>query len=139
MSSRFHNKYHRHNHHTAALDDPRYPDASHDPIASPDSPFLGPFVMFGTLSAMGMIPTNQTSNFGVTGDIIAGIFVAPELSAIALEAQGSVSVLGTLSAADIIYTGPLLTSYNTPVTATGEFLLVNVNNVKRAVRLWQYE
>ena len=95
--------------------------------------------MFGTLSAMGMVPTNQTTNFGVSGDIIAGIFVAPALSATALEAQGSVSVLGTLSAANIIYTGPLLTSYNTPVTATGEFLLVNVNNVKRAVRLWQYE
>jgi hypothetical protein len=139
MSSRFHNKYHRHNHHTVALDDPRYPDASHDPIASPDSPFLGPFVMFGTLSAMGMVPTNQTTNYGVSGDIIAGIFVAPQLSATALEAQGSVSVLGTLSAANIIYTGPLLTSYNTPVTATGEFLLINVNNVKRAVRLWQYE
>lgn len=51
MSSRFHNKFHRHNHHTVPLDDPRYPDASHDPIASPDSPFQGDFILNGTLSA----------------------------------------------------------------------------------------
>ena len=51
MSSRFHNKYHRHNHHTLPILDARYPDASHDPIASPDSPFQGDFVLNGTLSA----------------------------------------------------------------------------------------
>ena len=51
MSSRFHNKYHRHNHHTSAINDPRYPDSSHDPIASHDSPFQGDFVLNGTLSA----------------------------------------------------------------------------------------
>jgi hypothetical protein len=138
MSSRFHNKYHRHNHHTTAVDDPRYPDASHDPIASPESPFLGPFVMYGSLSSVGVIPNNLAENFGVS-EIIAGVFVAPQLSATALEAQGAVSVLGTLSTANIIYTGNVITSYSTPVTATGEFLLVTVGNVKRAVRLWQYE
>ena len=51
MSSRFHNKYHRHNHHTYPNDDPRFPDSSHDPIASPDSPFMGDFVLAGGLSA----------------------------------------------------------------------------------------
>lgn len=137
MSSRFHNKYHRHNHHTTAVDDPRYPDSSHDPIASHDSPFLGPFVMFGSLSSVGVMPNNVAENFG-TNEIIAGIFVAPALSATALEAQGAVSILGTLSTANIIYTGNVISSYTTPVTATGEFLLVTVGNVKRALRLWQY-
>jgi len=51
MSSRFHNKWHRHNHHTLPLDDPRYPDASHDPIASPEHPFRGDFILQGMLSA----------------------------------------------------------------------------------------
>jgi hypothetical protein len=51
MSSRFHSKYHRHSHHTVKIDDSRYPDSSHDPIASPDSPFLGDFILNGTLSA----------------------------------------------------------------------------------------
>jgi hypothetical protein len=49
MSSRFHNKWHRHNHHTAPIGDSKYPDASHDPIASYDSPFLGDFVTEGGL------------------------------------------------------------------------------------------
>ena len=52
MSSRFHNKYHRHNHHTYPSSDARFPDSSHDPIASPDSPFIGDFVVSGGLSAM---------------------------------------------------------------------------------------
>jgi len=51
MSSRFHNKFHRHNHHTVSTGDPRYPDASYDPIASPDSPFQGDFILNGSLSA----------------------------------------------------------------------------------------
>lgn len=49
MSSRFHNKFHRHNHHTDPSTDLRYPDSSHDPIASYDSPFLGAFVLSGSL------------------------------------------------------------------------------------------
>ena len=51
MSSRFHNKWHRHNHHTYPNPDTRLPDSAHDPIASPDSPFLGDFVLKGALSA----------------------------------------------------------------------------------------
>jgi hypothetical protein len=53
MSSRFHNKWHRHNHHT----DPTQqsgsePDSTHDPIASHNDPFKGDFVIkTGTLSA----------------------------------------------------------------------------------------
>lgn len=51
MSSRLHNKFHRHNHHTYNSTDVRYPDAGHDPIASPDSPFQGEFILQGALSA----------------------------------------------------------------------------------------
>lgn len=47
--NRFHNKYHRHNHHTApTLSEP---DSSHDPIASPEDPFKGEFHIDGALSA----------------------------------------------------------------------------------------
>lgn len=49
MSSRFHNKWHRHNHHTNSLGDIKYPDSSHDPIASYDSPFQGDFVTDGAV------------------------------------------------------------------------------------------
>lgn len=47
--NRFHNKYHRHNHHTNAT--AGEPDSSHDPIASPSDPFQGDFYVNGTLSA----------------------------------------------------------------------------------------
>jgi len=59
MSSRFHSKHHRHNHHTDPSSDPRYPDSAHDPIASPDSPFLGPFVLQGVLSANSVKETHS--------------------------------------------------------------------------------
>ena len=53
MSNRFHNKWHRHNHHTATGPITE-PDYSHDPIASHADPFKGDFVIYpdgSTLSA----------------------------------------------------------------------------------------
>lgn len=57
--NRFHNKYHKHNHHT----DPTLGDidSANDPIASADSPFLGNFNLSGDLIADGdMTATNAT-------------------------------------------------------------------------------
>lgn len=130
MSSRFHNKYHRHNHHTTPISDPRYPDSSHDPIASPESPFLGPFVLTGPLSA--------TSN-----DSPAGVFIGSSSSAIAVHVLGSIQTTGTLNvsgglaANNISFTGNVLNTYSlTPLIATGEFLQITVNGLTRYVRLW---
>jgi hypothetical protein len=50
MSNRFHNKWHRRNHHTYG--NSQNPDAAHDPIASQNQPFLGEFVLSGALSAV---------------------------------------------------------------------------------------
>ena len=52
MSSRFHQKYHRYNHHSVAPSvggNQAYPDAGYDPIASFDSPFQGTFFSEGDL------------------------------------------------------------------------------------------
>jgi len=100
MSSRLHNKFHRHNHHTARVNDPRYPDSSYDPIASHESPFLGDFILQGMLSA-----TN-----GAT-------FTSP----ITCEVQ---------------FTGDILRTYDEPIFTSGEFLIVNLNGERKAIRLW---
>ena len=56
MSNRFHNKFHRHNHHTRPTDrNGRYPDSAYDPIASPDSPFEGEFYVDGNITALSSI------------------------------------------------------------------------------------
>ena len=47
--SRFHEKYHRQNHHTNPS--VTNPDSSHDPIASYGNPFQGDFILNGMLSA----------------------------------------------------------------------------------------
>jgi len=52
MSSRFHQKYHRYNHHSVVPSvggNQAYPDAGYDPIASFDSPFQGTFFSQGDL------------------------------------------------------------------------------------------
>jgi hypothetical protein len=137
MSSRLHSKYHRHNHHTLSINDPRYPDAGHDPIASPESPFLGTFVLNGALSA------------------IQGVVAYPlEGSDTAIEANGDVEVAGginvegvasfsgnttfatTITAADIVFTGTITRVFSNPLETTEEFLVVNVNGQQRFVRLW---
>ena len=112
--------------------------------------------MYGTLSSIGVIPDNVAHNFG-TDVIIPGVFVAPAASAVAIRAEGSIQATGglnisgalsstndiittgTIYAANIVFTGDVVTTYSTPVTATGEFLVVNVDGINRAIRLWQYQ
>jgi hypothetical protein len=84
MSSRLHNKFHRHNHHTASVNDPRFPDASYDPIASYSSPFNGPLVVTN--------PTNGTQPPTVGTGV-------SNSTTIAIDAYGDINVTGTLNAA----------------------------------------
>lgn len=152
MSSRLHNKYHRHNHHTMSTSDPRYPDSGHDPIASPDSPFMGPFVMIGTLSASGapeysfqggsIIPPGPGGVFqgyptAVQAIAVSGTNVGTALQATGdITATGNITTTGNVSAANIFFTGNVVSTYSTPVQSTGEFLTVNVNGSTRLIRLW---
>jgi hypothetical protein len=93
MSNRFHSKFHRSNHHTYAND--QNPDTGHDPIASPNQPFNGDFILAGALSAVaplssyaGYFFSNNTSivgyspNIGLsaTGGQIAGVFSSPTVA-----------------------------------------------------------
>jgi len=126
MSSRFHNKYHRHNHHTQSVNDPNYPDASHDPIASPDSPFLGPFVLTGSLSASSITENSPAP----------GIFVAENVIDVAIDATGSIRATGVAEVSSIAFTGDVLNTYQSPLIANGEFLQIRVNGVVRYIRLW---
>ena len=76
MSNRFHNKFHRHNHHTRPTDrDGKYPDSAYDPIASPDSPFEGEFYVDGNITTLSSISAIGTATIGTipigtTNDVI---------------------------------------------------------------------
>jgi hypothetical protein len=59
MSNRFHSKFHRQNHHTYTSS--TNPDAGHDPIASPEQPFYGDFVLAGALSCVA--PTSAVAGY----------------------------------------------------------------------------
>lgn len=48
-NARFHNKWHRRNHHSSPSTG--YPDSGTDPIASPEEPFIGDFVTYNSISA----------------------------------------------------------------------------------------
>jgi len=78
-NARFHNKYHRRNHHT--LPSTGYPDSGADPIASPQEPFRGDFHAIGSLSA--------TGNLTIGGNTLV---------------YGNLSALGDLSVIDTIVT-----------------------------------
>jgi hypothetical protein len=78
-NARFHNKYHRRNHHT--LPSAGYPDSGADPIASPQEPFLGDFHAVGALSA--------TGNLTIGGNTLI---------------YGNLSALGEFSVVDTIVT-----------------------------------
>jgi alpha-tubulin suppressor-like RCC1 family protein len=81
MSNRFHSKWHRTNHHTYTSD--TNPDAGYDPIASPDSPFQGDFVVSGAITATApnsaFAGSFNSNNTGITvnGGQIGGYFRSP--------------------------------------------------------------
>lgn len=91
MSNRFHNKFHRHNHHTNPTDrDNLYPDSAYDPIASPEAPFQGEFHVNGDMHGLSSLyVTNSAFADSVTArtikskeDVTAGILLqAPNVLA----------------------------------------------------------
>jgi hypothetical protein len=67
-NARFHNKYHRANHHTnPSLS---IPDSASDPIASPEFPFQGNFIINGSLSANNFLTSGLS---GVSTTVIIGL------------------------------------------------------------------
>lgn len=140
MSNRFHSKYHRHNHHTNRVNDPRYPDAAHDPIASPEYPFMGNFYLAGSLSATQTEVSAYAGSF--TNSLGYGLNV--EGSILGLNVIGNTNLQGTLSAQSIVFTTDVKSTFSTsyPITATGDFLIVKIAGyaggpTKRwAIRLW---
>jgi alpha-tubulin suppressor-like RCC1 family protein len=107
MSNRFHSKYHRHNHHTST--NGINPDAGHDPIASPESPFLGDFILKGALSAY-----NSTNTYG-------GCFYGSDSALVAcgghsLKGYGNACIVG-----DLLVTGSI--NSNSVQTSAGALVL----------------
>jgi hypothetical protein len=108
-NARFHNKYHRRNHHSIPSDG--YPDSGSDPIASKDDPFRGDFYTIGSLSA--------TGNLTIGGDT----FIQGSLTAL-----GDTSIIDTYvtvtSALSVVNvgTGPAFTVKQTGVQDIAIFL-----------------
>lgn len=67
--NRFHNKYHKHNHHTTPTDGDI--DSANDPIASEDSPFLGNFNLSGDLIADGSVVASDADIGTLEADTIS--------------------------------------------------------------------
>ncbi len=88
MSNRFHNKFHRHNHHTRSTEG--YPDSSFDPIASRTSPFQGEFYIDGDVTTLSSVSA-QGDLFARNGTIHNDLTV-----------RGNFTVLGTTSQLDTL-------------------------------------
>lgn len=133
MSNRFHQKYHRRNHHTYT--NPANPDAGHDPIASPESPFLGDFVMAGALSAFAPASSYAgyfySENTGLVGQgNVLGILSCGDLCVLGdLTVSGSINQGVTEGAGNnFIFTCGILCQGNNIVTANVDNNSIKVND-----------
>lgn len=117
MSNRFHSKHHRFSHHTAPTNNPRWPDTARDPIASHESPFLGDFVMLGTLSAV-------SSSLYSSNSALAGVF------------DGQVNITSNLSADNISLVGDVIRIPSVVTTSSGKYLVIKLSNEYYGIRLW---
>ena len=133
MSSRLHNKWHRHNHHTNPTADINFPDSAHDPIASPESPFQGSFVLNGSLSA------------SQSGQLAGNPALTLQGNNLALQANGEVVITGTTTIGQNtdnqlrVYTLRFLDSSKTfdSMTKTDNFLAIIIDGVTHYLPLWR--
>ena len=114
MSNRFHNKYHRHSHHTAPRTNE--PDSALDPIASPSDPFTGTFVLSGQLSAM--------QNVIVDNNIYANIVISTQISATSAVFDIIDVIMSEVSGFNIVGNSDVLTVPDT-VTPGYDLLLLS--------------
>lgn len=151
MSNRFHNKWHRRNHHTYT--NPTNPDAGHDPIASQQQPFLGEFVLFGSLSTWAPLSsyaggffTNNTSICAIAG--YRGMFVqAPRVgievksNSLAVSAYSDIlgisvnspSMFGRAISATASFLGLDIWSNNIAISAQGNKIALEAQSINRAI------
>jgi hypothetical protein len=76
------------------------------------------------LQAIAVSGSNIGTALEVTGDIVG---------------TGSITLQGSISAANVIFTGAIVSLYNEPIQSTGEFLTINVNGNNRLIRLWNFQ
>ena len=152
MSNRFHSKWHRRNHHTYT--NPTNPDAGHDPIASQQQPFLGEFVLFGTLSCWAPLSSyaggffsNNTSLCAIAG--YRGLFVqAPRVgmeiksNSLAISAyserlgmsiDASIGTTGRAISATASNIGLDIWSNNVAISAQGNRIAIEAESIVRAI------
>lgn len=122
MSSLYHQKYHRHNHHTLPLSSDVYPDTSLDPIASYESPFQGDFVLDGCLLSQGLKGTSKSVGVTLSSDDIA------------LHAIGDVNIHGNLSVKDITITN--IQQDPQYLISTGSQYDLSLNTKKYDPKVW---
>jgi len=122
MSSLYHQKYHRHNHHTLPLSGDLHPDSSQDPIASYDSPFMGDFVLDGCLYSAGLNGTAKSVGVTLSSDNIA------------LHAIGDVNIHGNVSVKDLTITS--IQEESQFIVSTDAQYDLSLNTQKYDVKVW---
>lgn len=129
MSNRFHNKYHRHNHHTAptSID----VDSALDPIASPEFPYLGEFHLSGDLVVLDDYSISASS--AIVADISGNSIVANEIYVDALNSQSgsAISADNNIDIGSNIIANLTLDKLTNVVISTptaGQFLYYDGNN-----------
>jgi hypothetical protein len=79
MSNRFHNKFHRHNHHSIPTDPGGlYPDSAFDPIASRTAPFQGEFFSDGQITTTKSLSAGENL-FAIDGRFYRNVLIDNDL------------------------------------------------------------
>ena len=96
--------------------------------------------MVGALSAVYDSLSAATASF-INPNIAGGPGLNVETyNGLAINAVGNVTIHCALSADSIEFTGIAVNqTFDTPVTATGNFLKLSVNGQPWAIRLWNYQ
>lgn len=129
MSTLYHPKFHRHNHHTRPTDVAVHPDSSYDPIASNEVPFQGDFYVDGSI---------------VAKHHYNAIKFFHRENALLVNAPISVSAIGDADFRTVVKTDSFSIDKSSfrPINVThtdnsAAFWLVYINNTPYGIRLWE--
>jgi hypothetical protein len=114
-NARFHDKLHRSNHHTAAT--PGLPDSSYDPIASPEKPFRGDFVLSGSLSSRNEIKSSsfETGSAKITNKLV----LSGTNGGVLTNSNSNISLVNSSNSLSINYDGGVYLKNNLTLTNNG--------------------
>jgi hypothetical protein len=93
-------------------------------------------------TAVARISSTRAGQFAVSAS--GGVYIPGNLgvgtddNSRKLTVNGGAYITQTLTLSNLVLTGAFVRTFSSPITASGDFMVININGTNRAIRLWDF-